>query len=208
MVFYQVTAIAVDTTNWSNLKLLHKGNTPWIYALSFEARTNFKDSGDNQYLMSPSIGYTLSDRQDVWLGYDLFLTNKISIDEQRIWQQDQYAFVKNNKQTLTLRSRFEQRFSTDDDGVALRVRERLTWVLNNFFAKKYSPEVYEEVFFNVNNPDWVSSKTLSQNRLFMGVSTPLNKKTALLVGYLNQVDYNPDEATHQNIIYISLSCDV
>lgn len=200
--------MATDTSNWDNLKLSHKGDTPWIYALALETRTDFNDSGNNQYFINPSVGYTLSNRQDVWLGYEIYFTNKLAIQEQRIWEQDQYAFIKDNKQTLSLRSRFEQRYSPDDSGIALRVRERLTWVLNDMIAKKYSPEVYEEVFFNVNNPEWVSSKVLSQNRLFMGVSVPVNKKSAFLIGYLNQVDYNPDDATHQNIIYISLSCDV
>jgi len=199
-----ITSIhAADNGNWSNVTFIYKTLSTWFYSLDLEQRTNFDNSHRNQSLITPMLGYILSYRHDVELGYDLYLDNQMNEVEQEPWEQDQYDLIIDGAKTLTLRTRFEQRFSRDNSQMALRLRTQLLWLWKGGINNKYSPVLFEEPFFNINHPSWVSNKTLSQNRLFLGVDFPMTKRADFLLGYQNRVDYNTDNVLHQNILYLS-----
>lgn len=196
---------AAENATWNEVNLFYRSKSPWFYALTLEGRTDFDTSSDNQYIVVPALGYILSQRHELGAGDQFFLTNHGHLNEQILWLQDQYDLIHRTNRILAIRSRFDQRFSQDNSEIAYRLRERLNYTWNNAIADKYSPVVYDEIFLNLNHPSWVSNKTLSQNRAFAGILLPINLKSAFLVGYLNRADYDPDEANHQNIFYISFN---
>ncbi|WP_157737122.1 DUF2490 domain-containing protein [Legionella lansingensis] len=59
-----------------------------------------------------------------------------------------------------MRNRLDERFSTIGRGTAVRDRARAVITFNNMIKKGISPLVFDEIFFNLNHPEWVSKKRL------------------------------------------------
>lgn len=130
----------------------------------------------NTPFMSSSLGVTVVDngRNGMVRG----------VDEFRTWQQLVHSFQENNYKYL-LRSRFEQRKRNDSRIWNYRIRERL------FISKEFQPSLfivaYDEVFININQPHWLPTKTLDQNRLSIGLNQAASKALTLGVGYIYQI---------------------
>jgi len=100
--------------------------------------------------------------------YRTFETFEVDLRE-----QSKYFFV----------SRLEQRALAGDSQIAIRFRERA--VVQIPFGKK-SLVLYDEIFFNFNNPNWVNKEFFQQNRVFVGLQFQMSDRVALLVGYMNR----------------------
>ncbi|MDI1352622.1 MAG: DUF2490 domain-containing protein, partial [bacterium] len=64
---------------------------------------------------------------------------------------------------------------------------------------------WDELFFNIIKPSWVSSGTVDQNRAFLGVNIFTSTESALSVGYLNQYEFKSNANQMNNIIFISFN---
>ncbi|KTD11687.1 hypothetical protein Lgra_1145 [Legionella gratiana] len=108
--------------------------------------------------------------------------------ENRVWQQFLWDIYKSKTFKLNNRTRLEERKNTLYSQWAVRFREQFTLKIP-FQNTKYSFITFDELFFNVNYPSWVSDKFFSQNRYFIGIEKSISKSASFDVGYINQARF-------------------
>lgn len=161
----------------------------------------------HQGLVRGALGYSFDPAISGWLGTGHVATrvNDALKQEQRLFQQ--LLWVMKNSQLLKLesRTRLEERYLINDSN-------QLSWRLRQFFqaslppfTKRIRPLVYDEVFININNPEWVSSKTIAQNWVFIGINIRASKTSSIITGYLNQYITTQPNPQLNNIAYLALS---
>ncbi|WP_081726643.1 DUF2490 domain-containing protein [Legionella oakridgensis] len=171
-----------------------------LFYFKTEGRFYFNHSNVDELLMRPALAYNVSKKLSVWIGYDFFqsIHNSERIN-QAFWGQAQIKMIDSNSINLVSRTRLENRLSTLGQGQAIRLRERGFVELKLFPKIKPRPILYDEIFLNLNHPDWVSKKTISQNRVFLGIKISLSKTTDLIIGYLSRTQYNTEETIKENL---------
>ena len=140
----------------------------------------------NQLFVRPSIGYQLTDNLSIWQGYG-WITNYIPrfIREERIWQQilHEKHFP---KFTLINRLRLEERFIQDINGVPLRSRYLLRFVVPFGELKKWAFVTSDELFVNLDTHFQGPKAGVDQNRFFIGLNRKLSDNVTLEGGYQMQ----------------------
>lgn len=88
---------------------------------------------------------------------------------------------------LTSTSRLEIRKDLSESPLAVRVRQRF-WLRLPFPSwPDHTFSMFDEIFFNINNPRWIGTKSFfDENRFFVGVGTQLSEVFSFDIGYLNQ----------------------
>lgn len=176
----------------------------FFYQFKEETRVYNKDTLNEQVLQT-ALAYMLPKKISLWMIYQLFQRIENSKRySQSIAEQIQFNIIDKMTYSLVGRNRFEQRFNALVPGTAYRDRVRANLTLHNAIAKGISPIIYDELFFNVNHPDWVSQRTLSQNRVFGGVRVQLGEITSVLIGYLGRSNYETRETIRDNLLTIEL----
>ena len=159
----------------------------------FDGHLRFLDdaNGFNQSIVRPGVGWELTGQSTVWAGYGWIRTSALrglEFDEHRIWQQWTWSEGL-GAWKVAHRSRFEQRFLETGDDVGLRFRQ-LFRVQHNLPAWRRMKMVFwDELFYNLNDPDWGARSGFNQNRAFVGLGyqpSP-NCRWRVEIGYLNQV---------------------
>lgn len=156
----------------------------------------------SQGLLRPGLGYALSEKLSLWGGYAFIVTDQPfaarEFDEHRLWQQVLWTDT-TPVGTVTLRSRFEQRFAVTGADAALRFRQLVKWSWPIPFAGGFSLVAANEVFVNVSNADWGPRQGLDQNRAFAGLGYAFDQHVKAEIGYMNQyIDrpIDPDRMSH------------
>ena len=158
----------------------------------FDGQARFYDDTDGfgQSLVRPGLGYALTESTILWAGYAWIRTEPAGggvIDEHRIWQQLTWSARWEHLSFLS-RSRLEQRFvsSSTDTGWRLRQFVKASYPLGSILDLRLVG--YEEIFVNLNTPDFGAEAGFDQNRFFAGLAAPLGSasKTVFEIGYLNQ----------------------
>ena len=143
----------------------------------------------NQILLLGGLGYQINTNMTVYLGPGWIVSKTPqgnSTHENRLWEQLNWILVNTSNLNINSRTRLEERKDTNASQMAIRLRERV-WMRVPFRnSDKYSFSIFNEVFLNLNHPQWVSLYLFEQNRAFIGVSTQASKSTVIDVGYLNQ----------------------
>ena len=177
-----------DFGNWliyiGNKKLSQK----WNLHNEVQYR-NYNTIGDlEQLLLRVGLGYTFNEsKNNVLLGYGYILsenyldnnTEKVSVNEQRIFQQ----FTSKQKigiVSLNHRYRFEQRFVQSDFKMRLRYFLGLNIPLTKKENNKLYFSAYNEIFLNT------EPAVFDRNRLYGGIGYRINKNIRLEAGYMNQ----------------------
>ena len=177
-----------DFGNWliyiGNKKLSQK----WNLHNEVQYR-NYNTIGDlEQLLLRVGLGYTFNEsKNNVLLGYGYILsenyldnnTDKVSVNEQRIFQQ----FTSKQKigiVSLNHRYRFEQRFVQSDFKMRLRYFLGLNIPLTKKENNKLYFSAYNEIFLNT------EPAVFDRNRLYGGIGYRINKNIRLEAGYMNQ----------------------
>ncbi|RUR14872.1 DUF2490 domain-containing protein [Legionella septentrionalis] len=196
------------TGSWDGITLTTDPHKPFFFYFQTEGRFYNSYVRDELFTRS-AIGYSASKKLSLWAGYDFFQSLHDSKEiVQGVWQQGQYQLIDVEKLTFTWRSRLEERFATFGAGTALRLRNRALIQFNKLIQNKLSLIIYDEVFLNLNHPDWVSSKTLSQNRFFLGARFPVKENTSVVMGYINRQNYNTYETTQDQVLSIMLEVTI
>jgi len=187
--FAKVYGQSSDFGNW----LIYLGNKQFNkkWSLHHEIQyRNYDAIGDlEQLLLRAGLGYNLTDKSKVLLGYGFIASEnyigdsdfKNEVSEHRIYQEfTTKQSVK--KMSLTHRYRFEQRFIEDDFRVRFRYFLSLAHPLfklnendNNVYFSSYN-----EIFLNGD------SAIFDRNRLFVGLGVGLSKNLKVEIGYMNQ----------------------
>jgi len=189
---------------WDGITLFSDQTKPVFYYVKTEGRFYLNQYTRNELLIRPALGYTVNKRLSLWLGYDMNQTLSDSAKiRQTIWQQSQLKMIETPAIDLLARTRVEERFPAVNPGIAYRLRERAAITFKQLNKSLY-PLIYDEVFVNVNHPAWVSIKTLSQNRVFLGAKIPVNGQVAIIVGYLDSSHYNTGTTVREHLLSTEL----
>jgi hypothetical protein len=177
-----------DTQSWNALAVAGpvKAESPWQYW--FDGHLRYQDDAKDLgvSIFRPGIGYQVNADLSLWLGYARVTVDAGSRDiaEDRIWQQAIFPVTTVFGQTVTSRTRLEQRFRSDIDGdTAHRVRQFLRWAKP--VSEQLSWVVWDEVFIGLNDADWGQRSGFDQNRFFVGPAWHLNSKWRIEAGYMH-----------------------
>lgn len=161
---------------------------------NFEVNTRLQENitDINQLLIRPSIGYKLNENLSVWQGH-AWISSYLPrfIREQRIWQQILHE-KHFSKFDLMNRTRFEERFIQNVEGVSLRGRHflRAGYVLDK--NKIWSLIISNELFVNLNSHFQGPQAGIDQNRVFAGINKKINNNFNFDLGY--QLQYINNQA--------------
>lgn len=164
-----------------------------------EGQGRLFEDGDRlgQSILRPGLGYALTERATVWLGYGWIFNSPAGagtddIDEHRIWQQLTWS-KPFEVGMLSTRSRLEQRLVEGGDDTGWRFRQLVKFIFPFDFEPRFSLVGWDEIFVNINHTDWGARDGLDQNRGFVGLGWNFDRASHFRteIGYLNQFIDSP-----------------
>jgi hypothetical protein len=162
----------------------------------------------NQAFLLTGLGYQFTPAVSLFAGPGLVVTKNSEgqqFTEYRLFQQLNWLLTENkNPTSLISRTRLEQKERTNESGILWQLRQRLWLRIPIPYTNQYYYSMFDEVFFNFNNPGWASSRFFEQNRAFIGFAKQLTKNTLLDIGYLNQQQFGPPHQV-SNVMIISFT---
>ena len=145
-----------------------------------------------QSLLNAGIGTTIRPQLQLWLGqtYSNYSDrNNVSEDvgntvtnEYRIWEQ--LLWKRPFSDEFSSRLRLEERRAFEASAWAVRIRERAYWTIP--LTETVSSALNDEIFLNLKSVRWVSTSTLDQNRLYLGIFYKFTPTIGLNISYMNQ----------------------
>ncbi len=193
-------ASADDSQLWSAVALTGKADNERLL-LWFDGHARFSDDASQLgvSIVRPGIGWRVSDKLDLWLGYARVTAHPgENIDEDRVWQQATYPIAEVFGGKLSGRTRLEQRFRDSDNETAVRLRQFFRWAVK-FDDSDYSFVAWNETFFGLNSAAARQRDGFDQNRAFLGFAWQANSRLRAEVGYLNnQIKRVGDDASNHN----------
>lgn len=160
-----------------------------------------------QFQISPAIGYRLSKKAAVYVGYMFVHTDPVdrpAFDENRIYQHIVFPLAKVGDVTVTARTRMEARTVVGAEDLAWRFRQQVRAQMPLKDDKGPLLVVWSEAFVNLNDADWGPREGMDRWRNFVGVSVPVAKGVMLEPGYLNQAVFRRGEDRFDHIASITM----
>lgn len=179
------------------------------YAYQVQPQVRFNEQGRplDQFVGNVGGGYLFTPRWVAWLGMT-YATNAQdaakNIQEVRLWEQINWQNV-SPCTAVEVRARLEQRKALRFAEIANRFRDRLTirWLPNQYLAVV----TYDEIFLNLNQVAWVRTKTIDQNRIYLGIEPEFLSTFQFGVGYLFQSIFStPRQMNH--VLLISMAFNI
>lgn len=204
-------ATTFKSSLWSQILASHpfSTNSKFLYLLEGQLRLDAQGKTLDTTVIRLGLGYQLTKRAQLFAGYTGFPTTNEQgdwiIGEQRCWQQLNLIIRPSQRLYTTSSTRLEQRFIKNESGTGLRLREKIKVFWQNPQEGNLTPVVSDEVFLNLNHPDWVTKELISQNRFFIGLAIPLNNNRQLNLGYMNVYQFSSPDNINRNVLFISLS---
>jgi hypothetical protein len=100
----------------------------------------------------------------------------------------------------------EERYPEFENNWSIRFRERIYWTIP--LTDRQSLVMSDELLINVKRAPWITTQTIDQNRVFLGVQQKLTPTLFINLSYLNQFLTTPNrEMNHGifvNLIYIPI----
>lgn len=198
----QAGELAEDSGAWmqavgeGSLKIvdpsLEKGRL-WL-----EGQSRFDGNWEHWYqgMVRTAVGYSLSDRATVWVGYTWLPTQNIGkpyISQQDVWPAFRYV-LPTGIGTFTFRTMWESNFLRGEQ-VRERPRQMIKFMHPFGFEPRLSFIAWDEAFYRVNTTTWGGKSGFDQNRAFAGLGWTFNSHVRTELGYLNQYI---DDAHHIN----------
>jgi hypothetical protein len=160
------------------------------FRLWVEAQQRMGGNGMRQEILRSAIGYYPKPYWGLYLGYGWQPKFNDFVNENRAYQEslfDNYL----GKLRIMNRTRFEQRFIEDVQGVSLRLRHQLRLVHPLWNSKHWFIAAQEEPFVNFNSPTNGPVGGFDQNRAYAGIRYQMTKSVAFELGYMNQYINKP-----------------
>ena len=201
-------AATSDSQIWTNGAINAKLGDHW--RLQEELTLRFSDKHDGLYEIESNtlLGYRINNVVTLWAGYThdpQYSAGDFTIMEHRAREQVTFdGFAKLGPGKLSGRMRLEERWRRNVDGTGWRVRPYLKYSLP--IAGKTALNLSTEPFFNLNTTPFQKQSGLERVRNLATISTPLTKKLAGEIGYMNQHGFvrgGPD--TSDNVAYFGLA---
>ena len=133
------------------------------------------------------VGYDLTDRSSGWVGFAVipsFPVLRGTVVEKRLFEQYLWS-GRGLGGTVTLRTRFEQRWTEGNTGLAWRVRQQVRFSRPFAPRSRFSWVGTEEIHFHANDTARYDCG-FDQNRVFAGISRTVKENVRFEIGYLNQ----------------------
>lgn len=149
-------------------------------------------------IIRPAFGWQATPWFSVWAGYAWVPTDPDGADtvhEHRAWEQLIFQH-KTGPALLQLRLRQEQRFRQGEAGVGNRLR--VFGRVNAAVSGPFGLAMWDEAFFQFNDPGWVGYTGFDQNRAFFGPYLEGPPGVRLEVGYMNQYLQRPEGASQDH----------
>lgn len=185
------------------------GDSHWRYAVDAQSRYLDPGSDIHQWLIRPAIGYALSERTKVWVGY-AHLQSRGAVgnyaEENRYWQQLDWTTATGSGK-FTLRGRLEQRdisIGTDRRHV-LRIQSKYVRPIGGASGRELILSL--EQFFDLNVTDWGGDTGINQNRTIIGMGWRVGDALRFESGYMNQyifAESGPDRSNHLAVLHFKL----
>lgn len=178
-----------DGRLWLNVMAQGRLSDAWNWSLEVQPRWREEGEEFDQLLVRPAVGYNLSERSSVWLGYGHVSSHPArgdTVEENRLWQQFLHRFEPWCGYTFTSRTRLEERRLEGGDETGYRLRQMLRATHPLGPVAGASLVFWDELFINANDTDWGARSGFDQNRAFAGASYVFSQQDRLEIGYLNQ----------------------
>lgn len=201
-------ALEQQARSWSGIDISGDLKDPWIYDLNTQARYNFTEQRYQTTRSEAGLGYKITPDVSLWIGYNWLVENIAKTQQHRIWEQVLWDIVKNDTIEFNSRTRLEQRKDINEAQWSTRFRQRLQLTFPKKICNTLTPIVFDEIFLNFNNPAWVNSHFVDQNRAFIGLGIPLAKKLEIQIGYINQYEFRDIENRMNHIVYTNLNLKI
>lgn len=196
-------AAAQDTQLWLNTTLFGS-HGDFTYFAEVQPRFGGDISRLDQLILRPAVGWKLNDALTVYQGYARVENTPAGMpgfSEDRSFQQLSWEIGAFQKFKLSSRTRFEQRWESDGRDVGFRFREMLRASHPIFEEASGIKAVgWSEVFVALNDTDWGARAGFDQIRTFVGLEVPIQGKSTIEVGYLNQTVNAPAARVEVNHI--------
>jgi hypothetical protein len=203
-----VAQVEHDSGAWLNLTVQGPIGTKLAYFLEAQPRVQEDFSRLDQMLLRGALGYKVTRRLTLYQGYaHVFLPVDGGADrnEERSFQQATWVVPGLSCGEVQSRTRLEQRWRSDADGMQVRVREmiRFEYPLGRGDGIRALTSV--EGFAVLNRTGWRRDTGFDQVRTFLGTEIPVGGGASTIeAGYLNQIVDQPGAASRMNHI-LSLS---
>ncbi|MEC3911162.1 DUF2490 domain-containing protein [Sphingobium sp. CR2-8] len=180
-----------DEQFWLNLTAMGSVKDELVYFAEVQPRVGDGLSRIDQSIFRGALGWKFSPSITLYQGYAhvvVPIEGGRDVNEERSFQQLNWALGKPWGGELSSRSRIEQRWRSDGHDMGWRLREMLR------YEKPLRPGsdavnalVYAEGFVALNDTDWGARGGFDQLRSFLGAEIGLPGASTLEVGYLNQL---------------------
>lgn len=176
--------------NWVWLNVTAQGPVRGKLLAWAEVQGRFGDDASrlSQSILRPGVGYQLSPRVSLWVGYGRITNHNRGKDvgEDRLWQQLSWNAGEVAGGALSTRTRLEQRFVETGSDTGWRLRQLVKY--NRPFRKggDTSFVLTSETFVAFDDTDWGARSGFDQIRNFAGIGFSVSPKARVELGYLNQ----------------------
>jgi len=203
---------AHDEQLWTTQVVNVKLNDKW--RLQQELVERFSDNRNGLYEIESNtlLGYRLTKSTTLWGGYThdpQYSAGHFTVMEQRLREQITFDnVVKLGPGKLSFRMRTEQRWRENVAGTGWRARPYIKYTVPLAKGSKTALILSSETFLNFNTTPFQKQDGLDRMRNLIGISTPLSKKIAVEIGYLNQHGFvrgGPDTSDHVASVSLSLN---
>lgn len=195
--------VAQDSGSW--LQLVGEGSMKFIHPdlekgrLWLEGQARFNEDLQNWYqgVARAALGYSLSDRATVWVGYSWVPTQPAGpssyVSQQDVFPAFRYI-APTSFGTFTFRTMVDTNFLKGGEP-RIRPRQLIRFLRPIGFDQRLSLVIWDEVFVRLNSTPWGGVSGFDQNRGFLGLGWSFSPSVRTEVGYMNQY---VDDATHVN----------
>lgn len=179
-----------DEAVWINATLSGKVAGPAVFFAEVQPRIGDGVSRLSQLLLRPAVGVELSKAVTIYQGYARVIDpvdGGTDLQEDRLFQQVTWNVGKIGRLEVQSRTRLEERWRNDGDGMSLRARQmmRLEYPLAAG-DRRVAVLGSMEGFVGLTTAEWGGEPGFDQLRSFVGVEIPLPGKSTVEAGYLNQ----------------------
>jgi hypothetical protein len=179
-------------------------NTRWSTFFYSQLRFIDQDHPWQSVLMEGGIGYNLTTAKKIQFGYRWTGQNPYNNFHQqnRLFQQYVFQTQFSVLNYLSNRARLEEISESNNNQIGLRFREKLAIEINHQLASNTFPFFYDEVFFQLNHPNYMPHTLIGENRLFLGFNLYRSKKSWWEIGYINQYRIRTPQQTQNEMSHI------
>lgn len=179
-----------DEALWVNATVMGRVEGPVVFFAEVQPRIGDGVSRLSQLLLRPAVGVELSKAVTLYQGYARVIDpveNGADRREDRLFQQITWNVGKLGRLEVQSRTRLEERWRSDGNGMSLRARQMMRFEYPLAPGTKRLAALGSiEGFVGLKSAEWGGVTGFDQVRTFVGVEIPLAGTSTIEAGYLNQ----------------------